>query len=287
MKIYLRGFFGSILVLLFMFTTVKAWDDINISTSYYYDGFSEQSLHSEGKSARYYAFILDKSTDIHVDIFVDYSIFCDVAYFENNNTEEYNNCVESLTPDVYIMSIDDNVTVLAHNPTPETLAKLSAGKYILEIVSTGSNLSMSAGTFSVNKYVVPTRWQRLSIMQSYYDFEPSGISFETPSIHREGSAASYYNLVLEEPQYISISAALFDVSTNGVESAESYIYIMQGEHENGKVLAENANGLYTSLPAGTYTIELTSEKPGYEGDGDINIHLAAPPSITTDMILQD
>jgi len=273
-----------------MFTTVKAWDDINISTSYYYDGFSEQSLHSEGKSARYYEFILDKSTDIHVGISDDGSIFCDDVYLENNNTEEYNNCVESLTPDVYIMSIDDNVTVLAHNPTPETLAKLSAGKYILEIASTESNLSMSTGTFSVNKYVVPTRWQRLSIMQSYYDFVPSGISFETPSIHREGSAASYYNLVLKEPQYISISAALFDVSTNGVESvesAESYIYIMQGEHENGKVLAENANGLYTSLPAGTYTIELTSEKSGYEGDGDINIHLAAPPSIITDMILQD
>ena len=91
------------------------------------------------------------------------------------------------------------------------------------------------------------------------------------SEHRGGRYARYYAFTL--PPVPPGSSRTVDVTLESFD-ADAYLYLLEGEGTDGRVIAENDNGplqasqsqISIPLPGGTYTVEATTEERGVTGE---------------------
>ena len=107
------------------------------------------------------------------------------------------------------------------------------------------------------------------------------------SEHRGGRYARYYTFTL--PPVPPGSSRTVDVTLESFD-ADAYLYLLEGEGTDGRVIAENGNGplqasqsrISIPLPGGTYTVEATTEERGVTGEFFLTVSyitLSVPPPL--------
>jgi len=247
-------------------THISVSTDIYNGEMFSFDNKNDSaSIHNIGSSAAYFTFIIEKDENISVRGYLDGVEFLGYAL------------------KFYLIEGDDRNGTLIADITDKTFIHLEAGTYTLEVSPVDSN-AVGIGEVSVLQYRKPTRWPSIDYKKELYS-EPINISKEHLSVHREGSYALYYTLIIKENAYISISTSLFDIE-HPERQADSYVYLIKGEEEHGKVLSEGVSSLTQALDRGKYTIEITTKEPGIEMPGDMFVAPAVPVSIINSVILE-
>ena len=94
-----------------------------------------------------------------------------------------------------------------------------------------------------------------------------------PSAHKLGSYAYYYTFTLKGGGYVGIEL-ISDYGEN------EYLFLLEGQGDQGRVIAENDDSDYSSgslitthLEAGIYTVEATTYHKGMSGDFEFSLYI--------------
>ena len=111
------------------------------------------------------------------------------------------------------------------------------------------------------------------------------------SEHSGGRYARYYTFTL--PPVSPGSSRTVDVTLESFD-ADAYLYLLEGDGTDGRVIAENDNGplqasqsqISIPLPGGTYTVEATTKERGVTGEFFLTVSyitLSVPPPLIASM----
>ena len=201
-----------------------------------------------GLPAKYYTFTLSRDADVRVSITGGYSRH--LFLLEGS-------------------SISGNPILRFQDSLIETF--LPAGTYTIEATSDSFNYNFELA-LEYNDIGSPECLQSLAIGDSISDGWVQGCESNNRDQHdpygprpEEGYRAKYFTFSISEESDVSID----------VDSAvNTFIYLLSGSDEFGMPLAAfDINNVLTTLPAGDYTVELTTDRRYAPGQFEISLNV--------------
>ena len=231
-----------------------------------WSGDCPTSLQREGSYTRYYGFTLEEDGPVIIDL---------------DSTEEANAYLYlfavTKTGDEALVAFNDNGARhvgLGRKDARIARADLPAGAYTIEATTYHPE---TPGEFTLS--VAPTACFHFLGSLSHKRSISGAWSGDCPtSLQREGSYTRYYSFILEEDGPVTIEL-------DSTEEADAYLYLFGTTETGGEALvARNDNGARpvglgrrdaritrADLPAGTYTIEATTDDPETPGEFTLNV----------------
>ena len=213
------------------------------------------SISREGSYAFYYPFALSQEVEVQIDV------------TSSQNTYLY--LLEGDFESGEVLLENDDVTPDNHDSRISTT--LEPGDYTIE-VSTHS--AGETGDFALTAVALPDEddgcAEDLGVLAEEFSLS-SNWSEDCSSFNREGSFARFYTFTLEQRTKVQIDVA---------SPSDPYAYLIEGPRRTGQVIAENDDiesgiirnsRIIEDLPAGDYTVEVTTYSSGVIGRFALNI----------------
>ena len=223
------------------------------------------STHRSGRYGRFYAFALTQRTRVQIGL----ASSEDTYLYVLNGADSRGTVVDE----------DDDGGSTGNNSRLDLT--LEAGTYTIEATTYDAG---ATGDFSLTIIVgtpepVAACIQALTTASSpLHGVSPirGAWTGHCSSEHRGGRYARYYTFTL--PPVPPGSSRTVDVTLESFD-ADAYLYLLEGEGTDGRVIAENDNGplqasqsqISIPLRGGTYTVEATTKEPGVSGQFSLTV----------------